>query len=81
VASEASPELVQAPATSDSVEAHVNDALKAFQLSNDLLRCPQQARMTIGYPGATSRISAKGTSNGIVWMLETDPYASSGPAL
>ena len=34
-----------------------------------------------GFPGATPSVSSNGTSNGIVWALQTDAYGSNGPAI
>lgn len=60
----------------------VNDVLKAYQLTNGQLRPVRvRASTTLGFPGATPSVSANGTSNGIVWTLQTDAYASSGPAI
>jgi len=35
---------------------------------------------SFGYPGTNPVVSANGTSNGIVWALQTDQYGSNGPA-
>jgi hypothetical protein len=50
----------------------VNDALKAFPIANGLLATSpsSQSSHTFGYPGATPTISANGTSNAIVWVVE-----------
>jgi len=34
-----------------------------------------------GFPGSTVAISSNGTSNGIVWAVESDAYTSNGPAI
>jgi hypothetical protein len=57
------------------------DVLQAFQLSNGQLSPVSQSSTPFGYPGATPSISASGSSNGIVWTLQVDAYASSGPAV
>ena len=36
---------------------------------------------SFGFPGVTPSISANGSGNGIVWVIETDAYASNGPAV
>ncbi len=48
------------------------DVLKAFTLANGLLS-PQpvaQGSTVFGFPGATPSISANGSANGIVWVLQ-----------
>jgi hypothetical protein len=62
------------------------DALKAFSFSannSGLLSTSSVAKSseTYGFPGATPSISANGTSNSIVWTLQTDASASNGPAV
>lgn len=51
------------------------DSLKAYALS--LAQLPQtpssQTSIHFGYPGAFPAVSANGTSNGIVWALESSP--------
>jgi hypothetical protein len=66
----------------------VNDQLKVFALSNGLLLSSpiSQSTVSYGFPGATPSISSSGSSNGIVWSLQTDvvgdgPNFSSGPAI
>jgi hypothetical protein len=50
----------------------VGDALKAFTLANGLLSSTpaSQSSVVFGYPGTTPSISADGTANGIVWVIE-----------
>ncbi len=59
------------------------DALKAFKLSGGLLGTTPVSHSTgtLGWPGATPSVSANGASNGIVWALQTDAFASGGPAV
>ena len=55
--------------------AGVNDHVKDFKLSNGTLTGPAStASETFGFPGATVTVSANGTKNGIVWVV--DPTAS-----
>src|SRR3989475_202994 len=48
------------------------DVLKAFQLSGGLLSTTptSQGSTVLSYPGATPVISADGSTNGIVWVLD-----------
>ncbi len=59
------------------------DKLKAFTITNGLIATPpaSQSTNTFGFPGATPSISANGTNNGIVWVLQTDASKSNGPAV
>ncbi len=48
------------------------DNLKAFQLTNgQLSTTPVRSSTTYGFHGASPAVSANGTSNGIVWTIET----------
>ena len=58
------------------------DYLKSFALVNGLLStAPTESAEEYKYPGATPSISAAGTSQGIVWSVETDAYLTPGPAI
>ena len=50
----------------------VDDAMKAFPISNATLTTPPSSRTSISYgaPGSVPSISANGTANGIVWVIE-----------
>jgi hypothetical protein len=52
--------------------AAIGRTLQAYQLTNGLLSAAptSQSSTAFGYPGATPSISANGTANGIVWVLE-----------
>lgn len=52
------------------------DVLKAFRFANGLLVATPTSRSGtgFGFPGATPAISANGTSDAIVWVLQNDGY-------
>ena len=65
-----------------------NDVLKSFSLSNGLLSTTPFAATSevFGFPGSSPSISANGTQNGIIWVLDntqngTGGHAASGPAV
>ncbi len=51
----------------------VGDYLKAYSITNALLGTTPSSKSatTFGYPGATPSVSANGTSNGIVWAVQS----------
>jgi len=55
----------------------VNDAIKAFPITNAMLATSPSSRSahSFGYPGAAPSISASGTTNGIVWVVENSSPA------
>jgi hypothetical protein len=55
----------------------VNDRIKAFPIVNGLLATsPSSASShSFGFPGATPAISASGTTNGVVWVVENNSPA------
>ena len=54
----------------------VEDGLTVFSLTSGLLSSNFYSRTAsiMGFPGATPSISANGTSNAIVWAVQTDGY-------
>jgi hypothetical protein len=62
--------------------ASQNDNLKMFRM-NGLLSISAVAVSpeTLGYAGASPSISANGSNNGIVWLIDTSALASSGGAV
>jgi len=63
--------------------AGVADLVKAFELSNGLLSTfPfSQSPTKNFYPGATPTVSSNGSTNGLLWVLQTDGYARSNAAI
>ena len=62
----------------------VYSPLVAFPIKNGLFTSTSPTASTVTqfqYPGPTPSISANGTSNGIVWAIQTDNYGSGGPAI
>jgi hypothetical protein len=59
------------------------DHLKAFSFTNGVLSASptSESAESNNFPGATPVVSANGTTNAIVWAVETDAYSSSGPAI
>lgn len=59
------------------------DVLKAYSIANAQLSTTPvyQSSDYVGYPSSTPSISANGTSNGIVWTIQTDGYGNSSPAI
>jgi hypothetical protein len=62
-----------------------SDHLKTFAFdptAEQLSLTPvSQSLQYFNYPGPTPSVSSNGTSNGIVWIIESDAFASSGPAV
>jgi hypothetical protein len=58
------------------------DNLKSIPLANGLLSTtPTKSTEQYGYPGSTPSISANGTSQGIVWSIDSENYFDNGPGL
>lgn len=62
------------------------DRLKAFAVTNGAVSTApiHRSSATIGFPGATPSVSANGTNNAIVWVLNSGAVSSgspSGPAI
>ncbi len=57
--------------------------LKAYPLSNGTINLAGVTTSTdsFGWPGANMSVSANGSSNGIIWAVETDGYANGNPAV
>ena len=49
-----------------------NDNVKAFQLNNGVLTMTSESAIQLAFPGATPSVSANGTSNGIVWIIQAN---------
>ncbi len=57
--------------------------LKMFTLTNGVLSSTYTAKssFSLNYPGATPVVSSNGTSNGILWAIETDLYNTNGSSI
>ena len=58
-------------------------ALKRFPIANGVVDTNNviQSGDGSGFPGSTPTISANGTTNGIVWTIQSDAYGSNGQAV
>src|SRR5665213_3669698 len=59
-----------------------SDVIKQFAISgNSITTTPvAQGSTAYTYPGATPTVSANGTSNAVLWAIQSSAYGSSGPA-
>jgi uncharacterized repeat protein (TIGR03806 family) len=59
------------------------DVMKAFTITNGVIaaRPASQATTSFSAYGGTPTLSAYGANNGIAWVLQSDAFASSGPAV
>ena len=58
------------------------DYLRCFPLVNgQLSTSPTLSAEVYNYPGATPSISANGSTQGIVWTIDTEAYATNGAAI
>jgi hypothetical protein len=57
------------------------DQLKSIALSSGTLNysAVTTSSPSFGFPGATPSISANGTTNGIVWLIDSSQYGNPGP--
>jgi hypothetical protein len=60
-----------------------NFPLSQFTIANGVVATPQSSVSTNTFPprGAIPAVSASGTTNGIVWVLDLSAWASNGPAI
>ena len=61
----------------------INDVLKAFSISNGRMSSVpvSQSHDQFGFPGATPSISANGSNDAVVWVIQADAFATRGPAV
>lgn len=61
--------------------AGAGDLLKEFKLTNGLFATSPSAAsgQEFGFPGATPTVSANGSTNGIVWAIDSSQYGAPGP--
>jgi Legume lectin domain/Chitobiase/beta-hexosaminidase C-terminal domain len=59
------------------------DFLRAYSLSNGMLSASptSESATTTNYPGSTPVVSANGTSNGIVWVVDSSGYSTQIPSV
>ncbi len=59
----------------------VGDFLKQFPLLNGLAQSATNSDFQIGYPNPAPAVSANGTSNAVLWIVEADDFQTGGPAV
>ena len=60
-----------------------SDVIKQFAINGTSITTTPVAQGSTAYtyPGATPTVSANGTSNGVLWAIQSSAYGSSGPAV
>jgi mono/diheme cytochrome c family protein len=60
-----------------------SDVMKAYRITNAVMSTSpiSMSTTTLGYLGYTPVITANGTNNAIVWVIQADAYANNGPAV
>ena len=63
--------------------AMTGDNLRQFKISNGSISTPSNSNSANAFPfrGATPTVSASGTTNGIVWLVDVTAYATNGAAI
>jgi hypothetical protein len=63
--------------------AAVGDSVRQFLISNGIISAPSNTNSsnTLPFRGATPVVSASGTSNGIVWIVDVTANKTGGPAI
>ncbi len=71
------------PATGNIYTTGQNFPLSQFSISNGVISTPQAAKSTNSFPprGGIPTVSANGTTNGVVWILDLSAWATNGPAI
>ena len=59
----------------------VGDFLKQFPLQSGVAQSAMSSDFQIGYPNPAPAISANGTSNSVLWLVEADTFKNGGPAV
>jgi hypothetical protein len=71
------------PNTGNIYTTGQNFPLSQFSISNGVISTPQFAKSTNSFPprGGIPAVSANGTNNGVVWILDLSGWATNGPAI
>ncbi|HMD85557.1 MAG TPA: pyrrolo-quinoline quinone [Terriglobia bacterium] len=57
------------------------DFLKQFPLQNGMAQSPTSSAFQVGYPNPAPVVSANGTNNAVLWLVEADAFRTGGPAV
>jgi hypothetical protein len=59
----------------------VGDYLNQFPLQNGIAQTPTSSSLEIAFPNPQPVVSSNGTGSGVLWLVEADGFATSGPAI